>query len=90
MDTEPGRGSRLAPWLVAAGLAVSVGSVPVLGFRGGGLLLAALLAGCGLARLLLPVRTVGVLAVRSRGVDVVTLLALAVAAGSLALTAPGG
>lgn len=76
------------PSLVGVGLVVAVGSVAVLGFRAPGLLLAALLAACALARLLLPVRLVATLAVRSRTVDVLTLAALSAATAVLALTAP--
>lgn len=88
MDTERPSPGRLVPWLVALGLVVAVGSVAVLGFRAPGLLLAALLAACAVARLVLPVRLVATLAVRSRTVDVLTLTALAGAAAVLALTAP--
>jgi hypothetical protein len=76
------------PWLVGAGVAVSVLAGLALGFRAAGLLLALLLGGCALARLLLPVRVVGSLAVRSRGLDVVTLAALAFGVALLAVTAP--
>jgi hypothetical protein len=89
VETEPRPGGRLVPWVVAAGLVLAIGSVAVLGFRAPGLLLSALLAGCAVARLVLPVRMVSILAVRSRAVDVLTLAALAVAVAVLAVTAPG-
>jgi ABC-type enterochelin transport system permease subunit len=46
-------------------------------------LLAALLLGLALLRALLPVRAVGALAVRSRGLDVAVLLLLALAIAAL-------
>jgi hypothetical protein len=49
----------------------------------------ALVAG-GLLRLLLPVRRVGFLAVRSRPVDVVLLAGVGVALTAVALSVPGG
>lgn len=67
-------GAALAGWLVS--------------FRLAGLVLAAVLAGVALARLVLPVARVGALAVRSRGLDVATAGALAVAVAVLAVTAP--
>jgi hypothetical protein len=88
VETEPRTGGRLVAWFVGAGLVVAVGSVMVLGFRAPGLLLAALLGACAAARLCLPVRMVGVLAVRSRAVDVGMMTAMAVAVAVLALTAP--
>jgi hypothetical protein len=87
-QTEP-RPSAVVPWLVGAGVAVSVLAGLWLGFRAAGILLALLLAACALARLLLPVRVVGSLAVRSRGLDVVMLAALALGVAVLAVTAPG-
>jgi hypothetical protein len=87
-QSEPRPGS-VVPWLVGAGLVVAVASGVVLGFRAPGLLLAVLLSACAVARLVLPLRMVGLLAVRSRIVDVVTLSALAVGVALLALTAPG-
>jgi hypothetical protein len=86
-EIEP-RPGALVPVLVGAGVLVAVLAGLLVGFRATGLLLAAVLGGCAVARLLLPLRVVGALAVRSRGTDVVTLTVLAVAVAVLALTAP--
>jgi hypothetical protein len=67
-------GAALTGWLVS--------------FRAAGLVLAAVLAGVAVARLALPVTSVGALAVRSRGLDAATAGALAVAIAVLAVTAP--
>ncbi len=77
---------RLAgPWLVlAVGTAVALVAVVTDRVRLGGYLLAATFAVVALARLLLPARAVGAVAVRSRAVDVLGL-ALA-AAGAAVLT----
>lgn len=86
MPIQPRPG--VVPWLVGAGLVVAVASVGVFGFRAPGLLLGALLGACAVARLLLPPRLVGTLAVRSKVVDVATLSTLGAAVVLLALTAP--
>lgn len=86
MQTHPRPG--VVPWLVGAGLAVSVASVWVFGFRAPGLLLGGLLGACAVARLLLPPRLAGTLAVRSKAIDVATLSTLGAAVVLLALTAP--
>lgn len=69
------------PLLAAAVLVGIAGHAPLAGG-----LLAALLLGLAAARLVLPTRSVGALAVRSRGVDVAVMavlgLALAVLSGS--------
>ena len=87
-ESEP-RPSLVAPVVVGAGVLASVSAGALVSFRVGGLLLAGLLGAAAVARLLLPVRVVGLLAVRSRLVDVMTLGALAVSVAVLAVTAPG-
>lgn len=85
----PGRPADLLPVLavvLGAGGAALAGVL--VSFRLAGIVLALVLAGVALARLLLPVAQVGALAVRSRGVDVATAGALALAVAVLALTAP--
>lgn len=76
---------RLGPlwWFVIIGsvaglIVLSTGPV-----RGGGYLLAAVLAVAGLARLVLPERLLGAFVVRSRGVDGAAFLILAIAVGFL-------
>lgn len=64
----------LALALPVLGLVVVIGALHSASLAG--VLLAALLLVLALARALLPVRTVGALAVRSRGLDVAVLLAL--------------
>lgn len=86
--TQPQPRGGLVGALVGGGVLVSIAAGPLLGFRATGVLLTVLLTACALARLLLPVRVVGGLAVRSRPVDVVVLAVLAGAVGVLALTAP--
>lgn len=72
--------------LVAAGLLAAV-----LGAWRPGLVVAgAALAVAGLLRLLLPPGRLGVLAVRARPFDAVTLLAVGVALAALAVGLPGG
>ena len=88
MQTEQPRSGGPWTWLVGAGLLVAVASVWLFGFRAPGLVLGGVLALAGSARLVLPTRLAGTLAVRSRLVDVVTLWVLAGAVVALALTAP--
>lgn len=87
-ESEP-RTSLVAPVLVGGGVLAAVSAGALVSFRVGGLLLGGLLGAAAVARLLLPVTAVGLLAVRRRWVDVVTLAALAVSVGVLAVTAPG-
>jgi hypothetical protein len=82
------RASRLLPWGLGLALVLVVAAGLVFGFEVAGLLLAALLACCAVARLTLPLRVVGLLAVRSRGLDVLMLAALATGVAVLAVTAP--
>ena len=73
---------------VLAGVVLALVATLVAGPRAGGLVLTADLLLAAALRLVLPVRVVGALAVRSRGLDVVVLLALAVACGGLAWVVP--
>lgn len=96
-DRRPGPGpdrldrlSRLVVVLVGAAVVVPVLLLPVLGFRGSSLLLAGELLGAAAARALLPARAVAPLVVRTRTLDVLVLVLLAVLLAVLAATAPGG
>jgi hypothetical protein len=71
--------------VVAVGLLL----VTVAHWRRGLVVLGVALVGAALLRLLLPVRRVGFLAVRSRPVDVLLLGAAGVAMAALALSIPG-
>lgn len=89
VHTEP-RGARpVVLAVVAVGLVVAVALGALSGFRAAGYTLAGLLIGVAAARALLPLRVVGALAVRSRGLDVVTASVLAAGLAVLARTAPG-
>lgn len=79
---------RLAgPWLVlAAGTAAALVAVVLDRIRLGGYLLAATFTLVALARLLLPVRVAGAVAVRSRVVDVLGLALAGVGAAILTST----
>jgi hypothetical protein len=77
----------LGPWLVLpVGVAAAVLAVTLDQLRAAGYLLAAGLGAAALLRAVLPSRTVGAVAVRSRPVDVLLLAAAAVAAATLAAT----
>lgn len=89
VHTEPRAARPLVLAAVAAGVLLAVAAGLLLGFRLAGYVLAAELAAVAVLRLLLPVRVVGALAVRSRALDVATAAALAAALGVLALTVPG-
>jgi hypothetical protein len=67
--------------LIARALIVVVGAT--VSATHAGLLLSALLLGLALLRALLPVRAVGALAVRSRGLDTAVLLVLALGIAAL-------
>lgn len=88
--TGPDRRGRLVVVLVGAAVVVPVLVLPVLGFRGSSLLLAGGLLGAAAARALLPARAVAPLVVRTRTLDVLVLVLLAVLLAVLAATAPGG
>ncbi|WP_158257138.1 DUF3017 domain-containing protein [Kineococcus xinjiangensis] len=75
---------------VLVGVVLALVVVVVAGPRAGGLVLAADLLLAGVLRLVLPVRVVGALAVRSRAFDVVVALALALACAGLAWVVPTG
>ena len=75
--------------LVGAGVLVAALGGLLVSFRVAGLVLALVLASCAVARLVLPVASVGPLAVRSRGVDAATSGVLALGVGVLAVIAPG-
>ena len=77
----------LAAVLVA--VAVGLGMVAVEHWRRGLLVVGLALVGAGLLRLVLPVRRVGFLAVRSPPVDVVLMAGAGVALSALALAVPG-
>ncbi|PWW22858.1 hypothetical protein JD79_02021 [Geodermatophilus normandii] len=77
----------LAAVLVA--VAVGLGMVAVEHWRRGLLVVGLALVGAGLLRLVLPVRRVGFLAVRSRPVDVVLMAGAGVALSALTLVVPG-
>lgn len=79
---------RLAgPWLVlAAGTVLALLAVVTDRVRLAGYVLATTFALVALARLLLPARAAGALAVRSRGVDVLGLLVAAAGAAVLTST----
>ena len=77
--------------LVLVGVAVGLGMVAIEHWRRGLVVIGISLMAAGLLRLLLPVRRVGFLAVRSRPVDVVLLAGVgaAVVAVALAISADG-
>lgn len=74
--------------VVVVVLVAVVLTVAFVGLRPGVLLLAVVLALAGACRLLLPVATIGSMAVRSRGVDVATCWLLAVALAVLVQLVP--
>ncbi|GAB7192402.1 hypothetical protein NUM3379_31110 [Kineococcus sp. NUM-3379] len=73
---------------VLAGVVLALVVTVAAGPRAGGVVLGADLLVAAVLRLVLPVRVAGALAVRSRGVDVVVLLALAAACAGLAWVVP--
>jgi hypothetical protein len=74
---------RLGPlwWFVIVGSALGLVVLASGAVRGGGFLIAAVLAVAGLGRLVLPERLIGAFVIRSRGVDGVAFLVLAIAVG---------
>ncbi|GAB3311367.1 hypothetical protein GCM10027451_23230 [Geodermatophilus aquaeductus] len=74
---------------VLVAVAVGLGMVAIEHWRRGLLVVGLALVGAGLLRLVLPVRRVGFLAVRSRPVDVVLMAGTGVALSVLALVVPG-
>jgi Protein of unknown function (DUF3017) len=75
-------------WWTCAGIAVSVALVVTSGVPAGALALAGMIAAAGLARALMPDPGPVAFAVRSRSLDVTTLLLLAVSIGVLSQIIP--
>ena len=75
---------------VLVAVAVGLGMVALEHWRRGLLVLGLALVGAGVLRLVLPVRTVGFLAVRSRPVDVVLMAGAGIAVAVLSGAVPGG
>ena len=75
---------------VLMAVAVGLGMVALEHWRRGLLVLGLALVGAGVLRLVLPVRTVGFLAVRSRPVDVVLMAGTGIAVTVLSVVVPGG
>ena len=73
---------------VLVAVAVGLGMVALEHWRRGLLVVGLALVGAGLLRLVLPVRRVGFLAVRSRPVDVALMLATGVAVAVIAVAIP--
>jgi hypothetical protein len=88
-DRVPGRAPLLPAVGAAAGVAATVLAAWLGSFRLAGAVLALTLAAAAVARTVLPPGRAGTLAVRSRGVDVATLVVLATGIGLLARYAPG-
>ncbi|WP_369257633.1 DUF3017 domain-containing protein [Geodermatophilus amargosae] len=74
---------------VLVAVAVGLGMVALEHWRRGLLVVALALVGAGVLRLVLPVRRVGFLAVRSRPVDVVLMAGVGIALSALAIAVPG-
>ncbi len=75
---------------VLVAVAVGLGMVAIEHWRRGLLVVGLALVGAGVLRLVLPVRRVGFLAVRSRMVDVVLMAGTGVAVAVLSVVVPGG
>ena len=80
--------SQAAYVLVLLGVASGLAVVAANHFRRGGVLIAGAVFLAALVRLFLPEARVGMLAIRSRLLDVVLLVTLAVALGSVAVGLP--
>jgi hypothetical protein len=80
---------QLPLFAVLVAVAVGLGMVAVEHWRRGLLVVGLALVGGGVLRLVLPVRRVGFLAVRSRPVDVVLMAGTGIALSALALAVPG-
>ena len=74
---------------VLVAVAVGLGMVALEHWRRGLLVVGLAIVGAGVLRLVLPVRTVGFLAVRSRPVDVVLMAGAGVAVAVLSVVVPG-
>ncbi len=80
---------QLPLFAVLVAVAVGLGMVALEHWRRGLLVVGLALVGAGVLRLVLPVRTVGFLAVRSRAVDVVLMAGAGVAVAVLSVVVPG-
>jgi len=80
---------QLPLFAVLVAVAVGLGMVAVEHWRRGLLVVGLALVGAGVLRLVLPVRRVGFLAVRSRPIDVVLMAGTGIALSALALAVPG-
>ena len=88
LHTEPRGAGRLVLALLATGVLVAVAGAVLVGFRAAGYTLGVVLLAASAARLVLPVRVVGPLAVRSRLVDAATTGTAAAAMLVLSRVAP--
>ncbi|MGY1673240.1 DUF3017 domain-containing protein [Geodermatophilus sp. SYSU D00710] len=80
---------QLPLFAVLVAVAVGLGMVALEHWRRGLLVVALALVGAGVLRLVLPVRRVGFLAVRSRPVDVVLMAGAGAALAVLSILVPG-
>ncbi len=80
---------QLPLFAVLVVVAVGLGMIAIEHWRRGLLVVGLALVGAGLLRLLLPLRRLGFLAVRSRPVDVVLLVGVGVTLTAFALAIPG-
>jgi hypothetical protein len=81
---------QLPLFAVLVAVAVGLAMVALEHWRRGLLVVGLALVGAGVLRLVLPVRTVGFLAVRSRPVDVVLMAGTGIAVTVLSVVVPGG
>ncbi|WP_426592946.1 DUF3017 domain-containing protein [Cellulomonas sp. McL0617] len=82
-------GRNASLWWVSAGIAVAVAVALGVGTRTGSAVLAAVVAACGIVRLVTPVPGPVALSVRARWLDVSVLFTLAVGLGLFAAVLPG-
>ncbi len=80
---------QLPLFAVLVAVAVGLGMIAIEHWRRGLLVVGLALVGAGVLRLVLPVRRVGFLAVRSRPVDVVLMAGTGVAVAVLSIVVPG-
>jgi hypothetical protein len=80
---------QLPLFAVLVVVAVGLGMIAIEHWRRGLLVVGLALVGAGVLRLVLPVRRVGFLAVRSRPVDVVLMAGTGVAVAVLSVVVPG-
>ncbi len=81
---------QLPLFAVLVAVALGLAMVALEHWRRGLLVVGLALVGAGVLRLVLPVRTVGFLAVRSRPVDVVLMAGTGIAVTVLSVVVPGG